>query len=381
MEPCTPPALFKSFTTRALALSSLLLVGCSALPEAGTEPAPCQRVALEPSPLWTAAATWNHGADRLLLVDPGSASLLVYRLSGELERRVKLDGFSKLEYSTPLRLEMTKLGYLLGDTSNLLWFDETLNLVEHRRPFEALGSQGVQEGRLSDFAEAGGALFAYADFEGQDEKWQRGFVRLALKRPGFQLLHGMPVERGGEFTSYFHYDRRPYVVHLGKEAYVLRLTTPATISRATRRGLERLHTSRLGEDFTATALHAWNGTLYLLYRVRDEVPEDASEPEAPKLLSKEARAILEAMERQGAGAHHWELQAIDPRSGRPLARYRLPATAERLRLIPGPHAWALLEEGLAPNLDAAKGGTLLTRLPSHWFRARSGDQPVDLVCL
>jgi len=154
-----------------------------------------------------------------------------------------------------------------------------------------------------------------------------------------------------------------------------------SISRATRKGLEPLHTAGLGEDSTATALYAWNETLYLLLRVRDEAPAPSGEMVESELISGDRQAMLEAMQREGRGAHHWELHSIDPRSGRLLVRYRLPAMAERLRLIPGPHSWGLLEEGTAPNMKNEGHKTILTLLPARWFSSRGDGQAVELTCL
>ena len=104
-------------------LTLTLLAGCAARRPPQTPLAPCQRVRIDPAPLWTASAAWTPEQDRLVLIGPGRRSLLVYDLAGSLVREVALDPLAELDYASPIRLEATRDGYVLGDQTQILWLD------------------------------------------------------------------------------------------------------------------------------------------------------------------------------------------------------------------------------------------------------------------
>ncbi len=56
-----------SVRTAALTLALALVAGCAAQRPPRTDFTPCERVPIDPAPLWTASAAWTPGQDRLLL--------------------------------------------------------------------------------------------------------------------------------------------------------------------------------------------------------------------------------------------------------------------------------------------------------------------------
>jgi hypothetical protein len=306
------------------------------------------------------------------VVDPRHHTLATYALDGQRENTLELDPIAELDYSIPLRLEPSGEGYLLGDDDQLLWLGPELEAVEKRPAFEGTG-------KLSDFSEGRKGLVAWADFETENGEWSRGFVRLAEDGDPQPLVE-LPIERGGEATEYYHYDHRPYIAHAGRHTYVLRMADPPRIERVEARGLAPVFSARSHpEDGRATALYGWNGRLFLLWRIATKTESKAPVLDA-QLVGSDRRAVLESMSQTPAFEYRWELQVIDPRRGREEGRLLLPSTATRLVLVPGDRGWGLLEEGTVPNLDEGERATLLSRLPTRWFEARGGEEPVPLAC-
>ena len=371
MRPAPQTALISG-----LALA-LLVIACSAGPDPRLDPAPCPQATLSPSPLWTAATTWNQAGDRLLVVDPRHHTLSTYAFDGQRESALELDPLAELDYSVPLRLETSGKGYLLGDDDQLLWLGPELDAVKTRSVFDGTG-------KLSDFSEGRRGLVAWADFEKSEGEWSRGFVRLD-EEGQLEPLRELPIEQGGEVTEYYLYNHRPYIAHAGRHSYVLRLTDPPRIERVKTRGLEPVFNAQSHpEGGRATALYGWNGRLFLLWRIatKAEVKAEAKAPglvEA-QLVGSDRRMVLQSLSPVSAYDYRWELQVIDPRRGREEARLLLPSAATRLVLVPGDTSWGLLEEGILPNPDTDERATLLSRLPARWFEARSDAEPVPLSC-
>lgn len=388
-----------------------LFAGCAAQRTPLTTVDPCRRIEIEPSPLWTASAAWTPAEDRLLMIGPGSHSLLVYNLQGELERRVELDPLAALEYASPVRLEATGDGYFVGDKTQILWLDHDFEKRRLWKPFEHLEEAGVAGGSISDFTVVGDTVYAYADFvkeapeeakradhgepdagshvvPGADEPpagdWYRGFVALDLERPEYVSLHEFALE-DEELQNYYFYSKRPYVADLGSRAYVLRYSDPPQVLRSSRRELRPLFAAR-DLDLDVTALYGWKGRLYLLAWRRAEPPaeERAEPPTMPELRAgprshAELMAIAEA--HRETEKERWVVE-IDPRSGRALRLYRLPGDSGSVKLLPGRSFWALIEESAVPNVDGQEE-THLTLLPSSWFQSKrnaAGAAEVALDC-
>lgn len=387
--------------TAPLTLTLTLFAACAAQPPPVANFTPCQRVSIEPAPLWTASAAWTPAEDRLLLIGPDSRSILVYKLDGRLERRVELDPLAELDYASPVRLEATGDGYLVGDKRQILWLDTSFGKRRLWKPFEHLEDAGVAGGSLSDFTTVAGTVFAFADFvresaapprapegtretdpyahqvPGADEppegEWFRGFVRIDLDEPEIVTLHQFALE-DDEANAYYFYDRRPYLMDLGKRAYVLRYSDPPRVlsASAKSRRLRPFFSVEAADGLDVSALYAWNGRLYLLASRREEPEGAADEPTEPKLLSdNRARARLLSMGRRLAAPKQRLLFEIDPKTGRVLGRFRLPTEAAQVKLLPGRSYWALIEESSAPNMDD-EDETRLLLLPSSWLSSRRG---------
>lgn len=398
--------------TAPLTLALTLFAGCAAQRPPVAQFTPCQRVPIEPAPLWTASAAWTPEEDRLLLIGPDSRSILVYKLDGQLERRVELDPLAELDYASPVRLEATGDGYLVGDKRQLLWLDSSFDKRRLWKPFEHLESAGIAGGSLSDFVAVGGTVFAFADFVRESETtetaqeheadpeadpyahqvpgadkppegdWFRGFAKIDVEEPKLVELHQFAVE-DDEANAYYFYDRRPYVLHLGKRAYVLRYSDPPQILSAAKRDrrLRPFLTLAAGDGLEVSALYAWNGHLYLLASRREESEPSTDGTSEPELLGDNAaRAHLLSMGRVLSAPKDRLLFEIDPKGGRIVGRYRLPTEADQVKLLPGRSYWALIEESSVPNMDD-EDETRLLLLPSSWLTSRGGNGDAAEVAL
>lgn len=341
-----------------------LLAGCAAQRPPETPLAPCQRVRIDPAPLWTASAAWTPEQDRLVLIGPGRRSLLVYDLAGRLVREVPLDPLAELDYASPIRLEATRDGYVLGDQTQILWLDRSFHLRRRWRPFEHLQAAGVTAGNLSDFAVVGDVVYAWADFivaeKGGDDDggvWHRGFVRLDPDAAEIVPLFELALD-AAELDAYYYYGRRPYVAGLGRRPYLLRFTEPPQVLRAARDGVEPLYAAA-GDGLEVQALHAHQDRLYVLASRPAEPsggPELATDAEPlPDTMGRtRLLQIARALDPPAARL----VMEIDPASGRVLGRRRLPTEAQQVKVVPGRWYWALIEESSGPNM----GGDDVTTL-------------------
>lgn len=356
----------------------LVALGCATFEPPAIDPADCGRAQLAPAPLWTASTIWSRDGSRLMLIDPRTRSLLAYSRRGQLAESVELDPMSSLDYATPIRLQHVPSGYVIGDRSRLVWLDPELNLMRVET-LSDLGD-GIVEGQLSDFALSQDRLHAYVDLRTGDEVWQRGFARFAGPAASVQWLVELPIEPNGEFSEYYHYDRRPYIAEDRGKIYLLRFTAPPTLHRLEKRRLRKIFMLDAEPELEAMALHSWQGSLYLVLRGPAAA---ASEPglEAPELSpdSDVGLAQLKALMLLKAG-YRWWLLRIDPKSGRTMSRIELPSNAQRLQIVPGEPSWGLIEESVAPNMDEENSTTTLLLLPSSWLTGRRMPQDVVLAC-
>lgn len=355
-----------------------VVLGCATFVPPAIDPADCGRVELEPSPLWTASTIWSADGSRLMLIDPRTRSLLAYSRDGQLAERHELDPLSSLDYETPIRLQSVASGYVIGDRARLVYLDPELELIR----VETLKEQAcdIAEGQLSDFVLSQDRLLAYADLQTGEDSWQRGFVSFSSPTEHTQWLHELPIEPDGEFNHYYHYDKRPYIADDCGKSYLLRFTESPTVYRFENRKLRKIFSFDCGPGVEAMALHAWQGSLYLLLRGPAEDVAEADH-EAPELEEGNdmPRAQLDALMVLKAG-YRWWLVRVDPSSGRMANRFELPSTAPRLQLVPGEPSWGLIEESLAPNMDEEKGKTTLLLLPSAWLDGRGRPPEVALAC-
>ena len=366
----------------ALVVLAILASGCSSAPV--FSPVACSRVGLDPAPPWTASAAWSTSEDEIVLIDPGSRGLATYGRDGLRRDEIPLGGEAQLDYAEPMRFERTEDGYVLIDRTQVLRLGENLALRRRQQPFAELEAQGLTEGSFNDALLHRGRLYGYADFVETSEPaaddaeasstWRRGFVRLDPARHELDLLHELPIDSAdGEYTSYYLYDRRPYVAELDDKIYVLRFTEPWTIHRVTRRGMRRIVSGSAAGDDSAHALQAWNGRLYVLTSRIVPSAEDESQPTAARLSSVEPRArveLLRALPAIEKGERQWLLYEIDPGSGQ-RRRMQLPTAAERIRLIPGRGYWTAIEETTNPNLGETRDQTTFLFLPAEELRAGS----------
>lgn len=364
-----------SIRIAALVALTSITYGCASAPPASS--VACSRVALEPAPPWTAAATWNAGEDELVLVDPGSRGLAGYGRDGRRLREIPLpaDG---LDFGEPMRFERLDSGYALVGKRQIVRLDEDFSVRRSQRPFDPLEARGVVDGTLNDVVLHGGVLHGYADYvdlgdepaEDAAGTWRRGFVRLDPADGELEMLHELPIEHDGgdgEYASYYLYDRRPYVARLGEKVYVLRFTEPWSVHRMTRRGLRQVAAGEAGEERRAHALQAWNGKLYVLAsrvapKAGDETAGERVTP-AVALDPRARREIKSAAPAMARERRQWTLHEIDPRGG-DGRRLALPTSAERLRLVPGRAFWTAIEETTSPNLGGAYDRTTFLYLPS-----------------
>ena len=356
----------------ALVLLTFSAWGCAST-RIPPSPVPCQRVALDPAPPWTASATWNAAEDAMILVDPGTRSLASYGLDGQRKGEFPLDGVAEIDYAVPMRLERKSGGYVLIDSRQVLHFDSRLALQERQDPFAFLADRGFSDGSFNDALIHGQSLYGYADFVDHsvippdDPKakgtWKRGFVQLNPEKGDLDLLLELTTN-ADEYSSYYFYGRRPYVSEVDGKIYFLRLTDTWSVQQRTRQGLRTVVKTGSDSEERAESLYGWNGKLYVLTR-RDIEKEDENAPKAPVLKNPNGQFSAELLEAMRAGIpkeRQWTLHEIDPR-GRILRKLRLPTTAERLRLVPGRGFWAGIEESSAPTLDQESGGTSFLFLP------------------
>lgn len=368
----------------AAAVAALLVAACASTGPPAARSSPCLRTELEPTPLWTAAAVWSADGEELLLVDPGSHRLLRFSAAGRLVDQVELAERLELDYSVPLRLQVLPNGYLLSGRHRLVWLDRSLAVTRVTRPADDLAPGAPEEVLLSDVEAVGGDLVAFADYERTADEWGRGFVRLK-RRGALQPLLELPLD-DDELTEYYHYDRRPFLARIKGTVYALRLRQPAQLLRLRRGRLAKVADLELADGYRAQSLHAAGGRLFLLAERLEPRAEEGEKPSAPALRSAgpaDAAALLELSRAEVMRRRQWLVQEVDPKSGRLLGRYPLPTASMRLRLLPGPRHWALLEERLAPSLGeqgaepAVNGGdgTRLLRLDArHFAPLRPGDE-------
>ena len=346
--------------------STLAFTGCASLPSSSQD---CRQARLDPAPAWMAGATWDRKGERLAFVDPGSKDLLLFDADGSLIKRAGKSELERLDLHHPVRLEASGNGFLIGDRHELVWLDRDLD----RAQSTFAGIDGVQNVFLGDWARRGKDIVAFVDVEVDGETWSRGFARLEPPEK-YTLLHEMPLDSGDEYSRYYDYGLRPYVVTAGRHTYLLRYEEPTTLYRAGRDRLERLwriddQASRLeGAARGKETLIGWQGNLYLLERVRlpelDEDEMDAPQPIAatPSESQDESpsgieihRPMLEAAKLVKRSRNDWYLSRLDTsKGGRHWRRRLLAGAGGGLKVVPGPKAWALVNSGGTPSPTEAK---------------------------
>ncbi|MEM7355240.1 MAG: hypothetical protein AAF657_30800, partial [Acidobacteriota bacterium] len=326
--------------------------------------------------------------DEIVLIDPGSRGLATYGRDGRRRSEVQLDAAAQLDYSEPMRFERTDDGYVLIDRTQILSLGKNLDVHRREQPFVDLQAQGFSEGSFNDALLHRGRLYGYADFIETTEPpaastgdeaepssiWRRGFVRLDPSSHDLDLLHELPIDSAdGEYTSYYLYDRRPYVAELEGKVYILRFTEPWSIHKVTRKGLRPVVSGNSTSDASAHALQAWNGRLYVLTsRVvpTEDTGEQLKGPDLSRVNSTARVELLRALPAIVKGERQWLLHEIDPGNGE-RRRMQLPTAAERIRLVPGQGYWTAIEETSIPNLGETKDQTTFLFLPADELRAGS----------
>lgn len=366
---------------------SIAVIGCAGqrgMPR--LSPADCAPISLQPAPVWNGAAAWRPADDQLVLVDP-QGSLLEFSLTGQFRRRVEPEGMASFDLSSPVRLEPSPEGYVLGGQGTVLWLTE--DLAAHRRA--QLFGDGPQalaaEGLVGDFVELGDELRAYADFRLADSEWQRGFVALDLQSPDLQIIEELALDQQAEWSGYYFYDVRPFMSSWRQRAYLLRLGEEPAVYRFDRQYLQRLGaavgsaTGSAAESDTelqARALYARREGLFVL--LSRDLPAEEGEPRAeiaPRPIAEDAPNRAELLAAQqltfAAPRREWWLHKMSPKNGRSLASFRLPSTSYLLTLLPGEDSWGLIEGTSNPN-SAEDGSIVLRRFPARLLSAKDGGQ-------
>lgn len=346
--------------------------GCASTPPPAA--VPCLRVTLDPAPPWTVSVLWDDERQQLIVLDPAARGFALYGRDGKRRAEVPLDPALELDYAVPMRLESAGQGYQLLTRSKLVHLRKDLQVDAVIDPFAPLGRDWTT-GSLSDGLFLDGVFYGYADaIATNDEKadeleaaapWHRGFARIDPAQRKLEWLLELPLDGDGEFTSYYFYDRRPYVAELDGRLYVLRLGQPWSLHQITRKGLRAV---LAGKDTAATpmALYGWDRRLFLLSSesISAPSPPDLQAPtplgngqvDGPALV---AAATIEQTRR-------WKLTEIDARRGHVLRELELPSAAQRLRLIPGEVVWVAIEENAAPVVgDQGSQGARALFLPSR----------------
>ncbi|MEM6793550.1 MAG: hypothetical protein AAF725_06180 [Acidobacteriota bacterium] len=368
-----------------LFLGALTAVGCASVPQA---PRTCFGTELQTGPAWMAGAAWDGRGERLVLVDPGTRTLLVYSPEGQLLERASHELLDGLDFHHPVRVEAEGEGFIVGDRSRLLWLDSGFERA--RVAFD--GVDGVGSLHLGDWTRPSQSTVAFADMQVDDESWTRGFFRFG-RGSSYEVLAEMPLEQGGEYARYYSYGLRPYVASVGRRTYVLRYRQPSEVYRAGRSELKLLwriddEASRVeGSAAGQEKIFGWDGGLYLLESVK-RAAENPSGLEAPQPVgpaeggtdslvldpkaapSKAAQEALRAALLSGQvvqkTTRDWYLSRIDTRRGGREWRRRLISGLEgALTVVPGPRTWALVSHsGIA-------AGSLGGRTEVHWMPAES----------
>lgn len=395
------------------------LTGCAGQSSPRTTFDPCHRAQIHHPPIWTASAARTPEENQVILIGPERHSLLVYNLQGELEREIDLDGLTEFEYASPIRLQETDDGYLIGDKNKILWLDHDFKKRRMWKPFEHLKKAGIAAGTLSDFDVVGRTVYAFADFVWDDgaapkpktkkskktEKaeldpydhkipgtdkapegnWFRGFAKINLDEPDLVSLHRFGID-DEELNSYYFYSKRPYVANLGKQAYVLRYSDPPRLLRGSRKTeLESLYTPRAEDDFQVSSVMTWKGRLFLRGYRRIETTRDGQSqvvkgPTIPTMIpaSSSRAELLEMQQAKPEVSVQSLLIEVDPKTGDTLGIFRLPATQSSMKLIPGSHYWVMIEESAVPNINP-DDKVQLTLLPSSWLDRRRGAGASEVI--
>jgi len=86
--------------------------------------------------------------------------------------------------------------------------------------------------------------------------------------------------------------------------------------------------------------------------------------------------VLVARPNSADGRRTWELVAVDPGSGRPARRLRLPTDADEIGLSVGSEHWILLEKRVE-GVEGTQRGISVVRIPAEWFRAPKSPLAVE----
>ncbi len=201
---------------------------------------------LAAQPGWNARASLSPDGRLLVFNDAANGSLKVFDLQGKLTREIKRPGLGSTDFNLPLYLTPWDSGFLLLDSTRLLWFDAQVNpeagwiLPLRTEPPNALEVVSDRGGTVSEVAvwEAWAlgprTVVAFGDF--LDSKgWRTGVGRLQPLGDGrlrLDLLAGDEVKDGSPSPYYlFPLNLHPNMAVRGKEVFQLRFGLTATLEQ------------------------------------------------------------------------------------------------------------------------------------------------------
>jgi len=266
----------------------------------GTTQAQNRLVPLAAQPGWNARPSVSPDGQRLVFNDAANASLKVFDFQGRLAREVKSPGLGATDFNLPLYLTPIPTGFLLLDSTRLIWFDAQLKpesgwiLPGRSEPpgaLEVTGDRGpfVEVALWEACALDSRTAIVFGDF--LDAKgWRKGVATLRPKGDGglrLELLAGEAVLDGAPSPYYlFPLNLHPSVAAAGREVYQLRFGTTAKLERLlpTPRSIplpkpfdaplpllgrlggrenQPLLFARLGATPLPRSIHSWKGSVYL----------------------------------------------------------------------------------------------------------------------
>jgi hypothetical protein len=378
-------------------LAMVLLAAASPLPSAHDLVVPvgtagCYRSTLLQQVLWTTSGLWTSGAegdsgvdgDRLLLADVHSRSIVTFDAGGRFLGTLGGVNGNALSKLGPLLLRENASNHermveIEGDGN----FDRMVSLDKSFAPrarYLVETTQSGAQGRVSapfQWEPVGNDIVAFTDLEKSQKRnpWQSAIVRYPISDPEhFTVLQDIGLHDPERTFYRLGYQ---YITSLGNTAYLLTMGTEPGIVKDTdadgkksstlfsvRRSLSSTSRPELNPqlpefwklrdygDVMAAAEHAamptgiygWNGYLYVLSRIPD------------------------------GGGTIWVLRKFSPQ-GELVGAVRIPAQANHLTPVPGPHFWAFVEKGPVKDYVVQDIKTILF-VPSDLLQA-SPAAPVD----
>ena len=389
---------------RRLVLGTLLtsLAMGSALASSADE---CRHVRFDQPLRAATSGVWDSNDEHLLVVDGDSyfgwPSLLSISIDGDLvEIARELEGtnqVSSIELSglTSIRKGKEAQAFLMDRRQNFIVETFAEKFTGEKIPFNIESTQAQQETQahllaIDDWQPVHDRFVAFGDLQFPEEKGpangRYGSAFVQFDQAGLRKIYTEPLELAADERNHYLGQLTSYIASPdGKNAFILRMSTPPSIGVADLDGEYKTITEKLPEpfaeaprlrrnpEFTANLEGARQATEFL------QLIEKASMPRG--LYAWDGHLFL-----LGKGTIDdnrytpWWLVELDPADGSEVARFRLPTTAAHLIPVPGNSTFALIEKApvepigtlQAPYLETSS----MTVFPMAWLSNDNRDSPL-----